>query len=142
MHLNLRLDDQARQGHIVSIDFRVAELDQLAVEMVGSDLSGLYASLRDFLNAADAAVTPPESYFRHVDVLWQHPGVATPTALATDRRFVASYNGPRRQRGGFATQGYLVLEPAWETALLPHLGMPLAVDYFAGGGHDLMVVVG
>jgi len=142
MRLNLRLDDQARQGHIVSIDFRVAELVQLATEMTGPDISGFHASLAEFLHTADTAGSPPDTYFRNVDVLWRHSTIATPSALGCDRRFAASYNGPLRAKGGYATQGYLVLPPAWEAALLPHLGTALEVDYFAGTTHDLMVVVG
>lgn len=125
MRLNLRLEDQARQNQIVSVDFRVAELRDLATEMTGLDLSGLYISLRHFLETADAATSPPYSFFRNVDVLWQHPTIRTPSPLACDRRFVASYNGPLRQQGGYSTQGYLVLDPAWETTLSPHLGLPI-----------------
>lgn len=135
--------DQANDGQTMAI--RVADVNVLAAFAAvcsGPDMAGHWGSLQDYLNAAATATQPPIPYVRPVDVLWQRAGVGVPHwSVCFDRRLRVTYAGSIRVSGGFASQGYIVVDPAWNTALQPFDKHLLQVRYCAGPGRDLLVVL-
>lgn len=105
------------------------------------DAAGNWPSLDAYLTHAAAAGIEPVPYVRNVDVLWRNSQIALPYVYCQDRRFRVTYTGRQRQGGGFASQGYCVVEPAWNAALQPHHQDPLTVEWHPGAHRDLIVVL-
>lgn len=133
--------DQAHDGQTMAIRVEnVDELKQLAAICTGPDAAGNWESLEEYLAHAETASTEPIPYVRDVDVLWQHPGIALPYRYGQHRRFRVIYTGRGRLGGGFSSQGYCVLDPAWNSALQPHHQVPVSVEWHPGDDRDLIVV--
>lgn len=118
----------------------LAELQRLASVCTGDDAAGNWSSLSDYLNHAAIAATEPVPYVRDVDVLWLGPPLGLPGNYCQDRRFRVTYAGRVRAGGGFASQGYCVLDPAWNVGLQPHHQVPITVEWHGGADRDLLVI--
>lgn len=122
---------------------RVADVDELArlaTVCTGGDAAGNWASLDAYLQHAATAATEPVPYVRNVDVLWLNQAITPPGPYCQNRRFRVTYTGRARQAGGFASQGYCVVEPAWNSVLQPHHQDAISVDWYPGVDRDLIVV--
>ena len=113
----------------------------LVASCTGTDENVPGRTLADYIQDADAATTRPESFFRNVDIVWNHPTIALPTRYSTDRRFRVTYSGNVRLSGGIAFEGYCVVDPAWYGLLMPLVQTPIQVEYFTGTQRDLLMVV-
>lgn len=135
--------DQSNDGQTMAI--RAVDVDALAELSTGCsqpDMAENWDSLQHYLDNAATASVAPIPYVRPVDVLWERAGVGVPQwSLCQDRRLRVTYSGNVRASGGFASQAYVVLDPAWNLALRPFDKEPLQVRYFAGPRRDLLVVL-
>lgn len=113
----------------------------LATACTGPDENVPGRTLADYIQEADAATARPESFFRNLDIVWNHPTIVLPTRYSTDRRFRVTYSGNVRQSGGIAFEGYCVVDPAWYAQLMPLVQTPIQVEYLAGTHRDLLMVV-
>jgi hypothetical protein len=134
--------DQANDGQTMAIRVEdVDELERLAQVCTGPDAAGNWPSLREYLDFAAHATSEPVPFVRNVDVLWLNQQIALPSGYSQSRRFRVTYSGRVRASGGFACQGYCVVEPAWNAWLQPHHQHPIAVDWHSGIDRDLILVL-
>lgn len=141
MPFSFKIWDQANDGQTMAIRVEdVAELQRLSAVCIGEDAAGNWSSLADYLSHSATAATEPIPYVRDVDVLWQDPAIGLPSNYSQTRRFRVTYTGRARVSGGFASQGYCVLDPVWNAALQPHHQQPITVEWYAGNQRDLLVV--
>jgi hypothetical protein len=141
MAFAFKIWDQANDGQTMAIRVEnTNELRRLSRECTGPDAAGNWDSLADYLDHARTATAEPIPYVRNVDVLWTNPAIVLPNQYSQDRRFRVTYTGRVRTRGGFASQGYCVLDPAWNGALQPHHQQPITVEWYSGDLRDLVVV--
>ncbi len=141
MTLAFKIWDQANDGATMAIRAAdTGELAKLAEVCVGEDIAGSWSNLQQYLDQTAQASDPPDPYVRVVDVLWTCTRIVLPSTYSQARRFRVTYTGRRREEGGFASQGYCVLDPAWNGALQPHHQEPISVEWHAGGDRDLIVV--
>ena len=140
---DFKIWDQANDGQTMAVRVEsVDELRRLADACMGPDAAYNWESLRDYLDFATGATSEPIPYVRYVDVLWRlDPEIVVPTPYSQNRRFRVTYTGRARVGGGFASQGYCVLDPAWNIALQPHHQRPVKVEWHPGSDRDLLVVV-
>ena len=142
MRFAFKIWDQANDGQTMGVRVdSVVELDRLAGVCVGPDAAGNWGSLREYLDYSSDATLEPVPYVRDVDVLWLCSGIVLPYVYCQHRRFRVTYTGRLRAAGGFASQGYCIVDPAWNSTLQPHHQEPLAVEWHTGEGRDLMVVL-
>jgi hypothetical protein len=139
---DFKIWDQANDGQTMAIRVdTVDELLRLSAVSTGPDIAGNWENLRDYLDHAAAAAAEPVPYVRHVDILWQlDPDVVVPSPYSQNRRFRVTYTGRVRTGGGFASQGYCVVDPMWNAALQPHHQRPIQVEWHRGENQDLLVV--
>jgi hypothetical protein len=139
---NFKIWDQGNDGSTMGI--RVSdtrELNKLRPHVTGTDLSGIYADLADYLRRAAAANLPPTPYSRLVNVVWLNAkGYPSPLVFPA-RTFVVTYTGNVRQSGGFASQGYVIVDPAGFANLGHHHRDPIEVEYITSAGVDTLVVM-
>lgn len=141
MSFAFKIWDQANDGQTMAIRAaNVSVLQRLSVECTGPDAAGNWENLADYLNHARVATAEPIPYVRNVDLLWASPAIALPNRYSQDRRFRVTYSGRLRGRGGFASQGYCIVDPAWNGALQPHHRQPITVEWYRGDARDLIVV--
>jgi hypothetical protein len=141
MRYSFKIWNQPSTGSPMALRIRdVRELDRLSRGLPGSDALGVWDSLRDYLAATAVATAPTRPFSRFVDVLWELAVPAPPSPYIQDRVFHVLYSGGPRAAGGFASQGYCALDPAWATSLQPYHRTELIVDVYPGGGRDLFVV--
>lgn len=143
MPFRFKIWNQGNDGQTMGI--RVADVDELASFATACnqpDLAGLYHNLDDYLAAAAAASgSTPSPYSRLVDVVWLASiGYGAPRAFF-GRTLVATYTGPERVTGGFASQCYCIVDAQGYPALAPHHQAIIQVQYVAGPGRDVLVVV-
>lgn len=135
--------DQSNDGQTMAV--RAANVDVLAALAAvcnQPDMTGNWDSLQDYLNAAATAAASPAPYVRPVDVLWGRAGLGVPQwSMCHDRRFRVTYSGNVRAGGGFAVQGYSIVDPAWNAQLQPHHQHDIQVRYIPGPHRDLIVVL-
>ena len=133
--------DQANDGQTMAL--RVSDVDELvrlATVCTGADAAGNWPSLDAYLTHAGAAEIEPAPYVRNVDLLWLNPAIALPNPYCQNRRFRVTYTGRVRQAGGFASQGYCIVDPAWNRVLQPHHQDAITVEWYPGDDRDLIVV--
>lgn len=141
MTFSFKIWDQGSLGDPMAIRVSgVAELRRLAKLMNGPDAGSNWPSLASYLAFSATAKSPPTPFIRLIDVLWENSTPAMPTPFCQDRAFRVTYTGWRRRTGGFASQGYCYLDPAWAIALRPHHRQAIFVDVYPGTGRDLFVV--
>lgn len=141
MPFSFKVWDQGSVGDPMAIRVAgVAELRRLSTILVGPDSGSNWSSLDDYLRNSATAANPPTPFVRMVDVLWESTNPPTPTPYCQDRVFRVTYTGWQRSGGGFASQGYCYLDPAWAAALKPFHKTALLVDVYPGTGRDLLVV--
>lgn len=143
MAFDFKVWDQANDGQTMAIRVEdVDELRRLADVCTGPDAAYNWDSLGAYLDFAAGATSEPIPYVRHVDVLWRlDPEIVVSAPYSQSRRFRVTYTGRVRTSGGFASQGYCVLDPSWNVALQPHHHRPVRVEWHPGSGRDLVVVV-
>ena len=132
--------NHSNDGKTAAIRFHQDTVRQLATVCIGSDENVHGRSLSDYITEADAATARPESFFRNVDILWQHPSIQLPSVLGTGRRLRVTYSGNVKTGGGISFEGHCVVASDWWPTLLPLAQTKIDVDYIPGTHHDLMIV--
>jgi len=134
--------DQSNDGQTMAIRVETTdELRRLARACAGPDAAGNWSDLSEYLDHAAQATAEPAPYVRNVDVYWHDHVIALPYRHSQNRRFRVTYSGRVRSAGGFDSQGYCVVDPAWNRALQPHHQRPIVVEWHSGVDRDLIVVV-
>jgi len=142
MPIEAYIYNHSNDGVTAAILFHQDSVRQLATPCAGPDQNLPPRTLSDYIAEADVATSKPESFFRPVDILWRHPTIVVPSRFATGRRMRITYSGNVRSGGGIAFEGYCVVEPGWFTTLLPLAQTQIEIEFLAGHGHDLIIVVG
>jgi hypothetical protein len=122
---------------------RVADLSELkkfAGVCTKPDLGGNWGSLQAYLSAARKATSEPAPFVRVVDIVWLNKTFLQDTYFP-GRRLVATYTGPRRSTGGFASQAYVILDANLFNKLGAYHKQPIEVEYVASDSHDVLVVL-
>lgn len=134
--------DQGNDGSTMGIRVKdVAELNKLSHKVTGMDLAGTYSNMAAYLKAAASAKKPLQPYSRLVTVVWLNSmGYSNPIVFP-GRTFVVTYSGNIRQSGGFASQGYVIIDPTGFTNLGSHHRDPVDVVYISSAGMDTLVVM-
>ncbi len=134
--------DQGNDGNTMGIRVKdTGELNRLKRRVTGMDLAGGYQNLDSYLRAAAVANRPPQPYSRLVTVVWLNAiGYSNPIVFP-GRTFVVTYSGNVRQSGGFASQGYVIVDPAGFANLGRHHRDPIDVEYITSAGMDTIVVM-
>lgn len=141
MTFSFKIWDQGNAGDPMAIRVDgVAELRRLARLLTGPDAALNWPSLGDYLAYSATATGLPTPFVRRIDVLWESAAPRVPTPYCQDRMFRVTYTGRLRARGGYASQGYCYLDPAWAHDLQPFRHGGLVVDVFPGADRDLFVV--
>lgn len=134
--------DQGNDGSTMGI--RVAtttELKRLAPRVTGPDLVGRYSCLSDYLKQAETSSSVPHPYTRIVSVIWLNSlGYATPI-IFPGRTFVVTYTGNQRLSGGYASQGYVIVDANGFANLGAHHRKGIEVEYVSSHGMDSIVVM-
>jgi len=142
MPFQLYIYNHSNDGQTVALRAHQDVVRTLATACTGSDENVPGRTLTDYVHEADAATTRPESFFRNVDIVWNHPTITLHSRYSTDRRFRVTYSGNVRQGGGISFEGYCVVDPAWFAQLMPLVQTPIQVEYLPGVHRDLLLVVG
>lgn len=134
--------NQGNDGQTMGIRVRnFTELRRLATACTQPDLAGRWTSLTDYLEAARSATSEPAPYVRLVQVIWLNPlGYGTARHFP-GRTFVVTYTGTMRANGGFASQGYCIVDPQGYPLLGAFHRNPIQVEYIADPSQDLIVVL-
>jgi len=134
--------NQGNDGLTMGIRVRnVAELERLAASCIQPDLGGRWTNLADYLQSSNEALTEPEPYVRTVQVVWLNPLGYGSSQVFPGRTFVVTYTGPRRVGGGYASQGYCIVDPQGYPILSPHHQTLIRVEYIAHPSQDIIVVL-
>jgi hypothetical protein len=143
MAFAFKIWDQSNDGNTMAIRVsNTEELDRLATVCTGEDAAGVWSSLRNYLDAGATAQQRPEPYHRNVDILWLEPSPALPFPYCQSRGFEVTYTGEMHTGGGFSSQGYCIVAPAWNAALRPHEKQEISAEWYRGADRDLVVVRG
>jgi hypothetical protein len=142
MSFQAHVYNHSNDGVTAAIRFHQDIVRQLIQACLGQDQNLPPRTLADYIAEADAATHRPESFFRNVCILWQHPTIHLPTQFCTDRRFRVTYSGNVRPGGGISFEGYCVVDPAWYSTLLPLAPRAIEIEYIPGTGQDVIQVVG
>lgn len=141
MTFAFKIWDQGSTGDPMAIRVDgVAEVGRLARTVTGPDAGANWPSLAAYLRNSATAKSPPVPFVRLVDVLWEFAAPAMPAPYCQDRVLRVTYTGWVRKSGGFASQAYCYLDPAWAAALRPFHRTAIRVDVHPGAGRDLLVV--
>lgn len=142
MPFQFKVWNQGNDGQTMGIRVRnVAELRRLAAACTQPDLTGRWGSLGDYLAAANAATAEPAPYARLVQVVWLNTLGYNVLRNFSGRTFVVTYTGPMRTAGGFASQGYCIVDPNGYPVLGPLHRQPIRVEYIADSAQDVLVVL-
>jgi len=134
--------DQGNDGSTMSIRVKdTLELNKLKSKVTGVDLSGMYTNLNDYLRRAATANLPPAPYSRLVNVVWLNAKGYPKPLVFPARTFVVTYTGNVRQAGGFASQGYVIVDPTGFANLGRHHRDAIEVEYITSAGVDTLVVL-
>jgi hypothetical protein len=142
MSFQAHVYNHSNDGVTAAIRFHQDTVRHLAHKCVGQDQNLPPRTLADYIADADVATARPESFFRNVCILWQHPTIKLPSQFCTDRRFRVTYSGNVRPGGGVSFEGYCVVDPAWHSILLPLAQTTIEVEYIPGSTQDVIHVVG
>lgn len=139
---NFKIWNQANDGTTMAI--RAADVNvvaQIEPHFGRPSDDGSYTALGQYLAQLATATTPPSSYRRSVDVLWRTAVGYHSHRYFTDRILEVTYTGNHRQRGGFAAQCYVIVDPHGFQALGALHTVPITVSVFPGvGRRDLIEV--
>jgi len=143
MPFNFKIWDQGNDGRTMGVRVEdVNELTKFATACSQPDIAGHYPNLRSYLTAASRARGgPPPPYSRIVDVVWLNPVGYRSPQFFPGRTLVATYTGPQRGTGGFASQCYCIIDPIGFTALRRHHRRAIVVEYIAHPSRDALVVL-
>jgi hypothetical protein len=134
--------DQGNDGRTMGIRVRdVRELARLASVCTGPDLAGNWRDLRHFLTTAARARTTNAPYSRLVQVVWLNSAGYRAPQVFPGRTFVVTYTGPQRAAGGYASQGYSIVDPVGFPNLGRYHRTPVDVEYIPGSALDTLVVL-
>ena len=142
MSFAFKVWNQGNDGQTMGI--RVAnatELRQFAALCTEPDLAGNWVSLMEYLDAARTAAVEPPPYTRPVHVVWLNTLGYGSTRYFPGRTLVVTYTGRRRTRGGYAAQGYCIIDPQGYPLLGPHHKDPIQVECIGYPGQDVLVVL-
>jgi hypothetical protein len=142
MSFPAQIYNHSNDGVTAAIRFRQDTVRDLSMACTGVDENHYSRTLSEYIAEAEAATTRPDSFFRNVCILWQHPTISLPSFLSTTRRFRVTYSGNVRSDGGIAFEGYCVVDPLWFSILLPLTPTSIKVEYFTGGDLDIIQVIG
>ena len=132
--LHLKIWNQANDGATMGLRVvDVVELEYLSGMFFGPSDDGNWASLRDYLDYMSSTDEPPAPFVITADVYWDRPSPSVPYPLARDRRFEFTYTGNRRESGGYAVQGYLILPTDWAPGLLSSHMTPVDAELSDAG---------
>src|SRR5262249_21726725 len=137
----VHLYNQSNDGLTAAIRAHKRVVQQLARACTGQDAGGTGRTLADYIRDANVATTPPQPFTRQVDILWRHPAIVVQPLYVQDRTFEVTYSGHVRKRGGFSFQGYCMVHRRWWPIFLPLHTRTIFIEYHAGTGRDLIVVV-
>ena len=142
MPINFKIWDQGNDGRTMGIRVKdVRELGRLARVCTGPDLGGNWRDLAHFLSAAATARSTNPPYSRLVQVVWLKAlGYSSPRVFS-GRTFVVTYTGPQRTSGGYASQGYVIVDANGFPNLGRHHRTAISVEYIPGSGLDTLVVL-
>lgn len=142
MAFRFKIWDQGHDGSTMGIRVRdLEELRKLASVCTSPDMRGRYTDLRNYLAEAEQSTEePPDPYVRLVDVVWFSELGYNSNMYFVGRRFLVTYTGTERQSGGFACQGYCIVDERGYSDLKPHEGQQVKVDYIASSTSDAIVV--
>lgn len=143
MPYNFKIWNQGNDRRTMGIRVEdVAELARFAAACSEPDIGGHYADMQTYLGAAAAARgAPPPPYSRIVDVIWLNAIGYGSNRLFPGRTMVATYTGPERGSGGFASQCYCIVDANGYPALAQHHRMIIRVEFVANPARDVMVVM-
>ena len=134
--------DQGNDGNTMGIRVDgMDELERLATSCTQRDIAGNYESLRHYLDSVENALTPPQPYTRIVEVVWLNPIGYGKNVLFPGRTLVVTYSGNRRECGGYACQGYCIVDPRGYPQLRAHHQQPISVEYVPHATRDALVVM-
>ena len=134
--------DQGNDGNTMAIRVEnMHALRRLAQSCTAQDIAGNYGNLQEYIVAASRANTPPLPYPRFVDVVWLNMTGYDEYRYFPHRTLVVTYSGNRRQNGGFASQGYCIIDPNGYPHLAAHHRSPILVEYVANTLRDALVVL-
>jgi hypothetical protein len=142
MSFNFKVWNQGNDGHTMGI--RVADLPELkkfAGTCTKADLAGNWPNMKAYLSAAASASVEPVPYIRLVDVVWLNTSLMASQRYFPGRRLVATYTGPKRTTGGFASQAYCIVDPELFAQLGKYHRTKIKVEYVASASHDVLVVM-
>lgn len=142
MPFRFKIWDQGNDGRTMGIRVRdVRELARLATVCTQPDLGGNWRDLNHFLTTAAGARRSNAPYSRLIQVVWLNAaGYASPRVLS-GRTFVVTYTGPRRTTGGYASQGYSIVDANGFPNLGRHHKARIDVEYIPGSSLDTLVVL-
>jgi len=141
MTFKFKIWNQGNDGRTMGIRVAdVAELKKFAVACAKPDLGGTWANLQAYLAAARKASSEPAPFVRVVDIVWLN-NAFLPNTYFPGRRLVATYTGPRRGTGGFASQAYTILDANLFSKLGAHHKKQIEVEYVASDSNDVLVVL-
>lgn len=142
MDIRVKVWDQANDGKTIGLRIADnAEISKLANYLTGSEAFDEWSSLSEFLDHLSQAQIPPERFVRLVDVLVGRSDLTLPKwSLCQTRKLSFTYSGLARKGGGYASQAYVILEPAWTQSLSSHVGVELQAQYVNGTDRDLIIL--
>ena len=134
--------DQGNDGRTMAIRVKgVHELAQFARSCTQPDIAGKYKCLDEYLEVAARTSTRPLPYTRIVEVVWLNRIGYGEHRFFQGRTLVVTYSGNRRQKGGFASQAYCIVDPNGYPELRSHHRSTILVEYVSHAGRDALVVL-
>jgi hypothetical protein len=143
---SFKIWNQGNDGRTMGVRVQgVRELAKFAAACTEPDISGRYVDMQfsrcyTRLPAATHG-SPPSPYARIVDVIWLNPIGYGSHRLFPGRTLVATYIGPLRTSGGFASQCYCIVDANGYPALAKHHRAAIRVEYVADPARDVLVVM-
>jgi len=142
MPFQLYIYNHSNDGQTVALRAHQDVVRALATACTGGDENVPGRTLADYIQECDTAMSRPESFFRNVDIAWNHPTIALPSRYSNERRFRVTYSGNVRPSGGIAFEAYCVVDPLWFAQLMLLVQTPIQVEYLVGVRRDLLLVNG
>lgn len=142
MPFQFKVWNQGNDQQTMGIRIRnVAELARFARVCSQPDLAGAWPDLGTYLSAVARATTEPPPYSRLVQVIWLNTRGYGTARNFPGRTLVVTYSGLRRKNGGFASQGYCIVDAQGYPILGPHHQQPIQVEYIADRAQDILIVL-
>ena len=141
MSYSFKIWDQSHDGKTMAVRiFDLDELRRIASSHLGRSDDGVYPSFGSFVSSAGAAASPLSPYRITIDVYWATNFGYGKHRYFAQRVFEATYTGNLRISGGYAVQGYVMIDPdGFSNIGSSHL-LPISVDIISGPIRDLLVV--